>query len=117
MIRTLILLAALLSAQPAFAESFRRVTSVGGFFQLVEGRKLSKFLMSIRFDNLGQIKGWAWGRPVLGNWRWEGTKLCKRVYIGTSDQGESCVQVRSDGYTVLFIPNKGEGKIEEFRLK
>ena len=113
----ILILSLLLSAQPAFAEGFRTVSSRDGFLRLVEGRKLKQFLISMRFDDLGQIKGWAWGRPVLGNWYWQDRRLCKRVFFGTTDKGEFCVQVRSDGHTVLFIPKKGEGKIEEFTLK
>lgn len=117
MIRILILSIALLGAHPAFAAGFKTIKDRSSFFALVEGRELTKFLVWISFDKLGQVKGHAWGRPVMGYWRWEGRKLCKRVFYGTTDRGEGCVEVRSDGRKVVFIPEKGEGKIEEFGLK
>lgn len=117
MIRALILSIALLGAHPVFAVGFVTINDRDGFFKLVEGRQLTKFFVRISFDELGQVKGHAWGRPVMGYWRWEGQQLCKRIFYGTSDQGENCVEVRSDGQEVLFIPNKGEGKIEEYSLK
>ncbi|MBR9650190.1 dihydrodipicolinate reductase [Thalassovita aquimarina] len=117
MIRTLILSLALLSVAPAHAAGFRTITDRSSFLELIEGRKLTKFLYTMRFSELGQIKGWAWGRPILGNWYWQNRQLCKRVFIGTSDQGEFCVTVRFDGETMIFVPKPGDGEIEEFRVK
>ncbi|WP_323784000.1 hypothetical protein [Thalassovita sp.] len=116
MIRTSALLVALLCTLPTFASGFSALNDRDSFLQMIEGRKLRQFLVWIRFDTLGQIKGRAWGRPVLGNWYWQDKKLCKRVFWGTTDKGETCVKVRIGADRVLFIPDKGEGQIEEYIL-
>lgn len=117
MLRILILSIALLSVSPAFAAGFRTITDRDDFLKAVEGRQLKQFLVWLRFDDLGQVKGWALGRPVLGNWYWQGKELCKRVFYGTTDKGEFCVKVRFDGQTMIFIPDPRDGEIEEFRVK
>ncbi|CUH63301.1 hypothetical protein TG4357_00590 [Thalassovita gelatinovora] len=116
MIRTSVFIAAFLCTLPTFASGFSTLNTRDSFLQMVEGRKLRQFLVWIRFDDLGQIKGRAWGRPVLGNWYWQDEKLCQRMFWGTADKGKSCVKVRIGAERVLFIPDKGGGQIEEYIL-
>lgn len=86
------------------------------FLKQMQGKTISQFGRWMRFDDLGQVKGRVWGRPLMGNWDWRDGQLCKRVFHGTIDQGETCGLVRSSGATLLIIPDKGQGPQERYQI-
>ena len=102
---------------PAQAEGFFTVKDRQDFLEQMQGKYISQSGRWMRFDDLGQVKGRVWGRPLLGNWEWKDGQLCKRIFHGTMDQGESCGIVRSSGVTLYIVPDKGRGERERYSIK
>lgn len=114
---TLIALIAVPPLQPAQAEGFFTVKDRQDFLEQMDGKYIQQAGRWMRFDDLGQVKGRVWGRPLLGNWEWRDDQLCKRVFHGTIDQGESCGIVRSSGATLYIVPDKGMGPRERYSIQ
>ncbi|MCG7494913.1 hypothetical protein [Thalassobius sp. Cn5-15] len=100
----------------AQAEGFFTMKDREDFLLQMSGKYISQTGLWMRFDDLGQVKGRVWGRPLLGNWEWRDGQLCKRVFYGTIDQGETCGIVRSSGATLYIVPDKGRGERERYSI-
>ncbi|WP_321830229.1 hypothetical protein [Thalassovita sp.] len=103
--------------QPAQAEGFFTMKDRSDFLQQMQGKYISQSGLWMRFDDLGQVKGRVWGRPLLGNWQWKDGQLCTRIFHGTIDQGDFCGVVRSSGATLYIVPDKGRGERQRYNIK
>ena len=70
-----VLSAALLSltALPALAESFSRISDKSDFLKTVEGKelRLGLFGIALKVEEDGEIRGRALGWDVTGTWEWQ----------------------------------------------
>ncbi len=115
------LLAAAFSLAAPPAQAFERVTEAQEFTQLIEGRALTRFGITLEVSAeeaaSGQITGRGFGYPVSGAWRWEQGFFCRDLDWGGSDLGFNCQAVLRDGATVRFVSDQGQGDHADFRLR
>ncbi|TCO69625.1 dihydrodipicolinate reductase [Rhodovulum euryhalinum] len=107
----------MLTAAPAFAESFRPVESRSGFLSLVDGKSLKRLGISLAVTPGGEIRGEAFGRRVTGAWRWDGKYFCRDLSFGNRDIGPNCQLVLVNGRTVRFVADKGAGEHADLRIE
>jgi len=102
---------------PAEASNMRVVTDRSEFVNLVNGRALTRFGISLQVSPEGQIVGRAFGRQVTGAWRWQQGYFCRDLYFGSDDLGFNCQMVTVNGSTIRFIADEGQGEHADFRLR
>ena len=103
-------------ATPAEA-STRVVNDRNEFVNLVNGRALTRFGISLQVSPEGQIVGRAFGRQVTGNWRWQQGYFCRDLFFGGDDLGFNCQMVLVNGSTIRFVADQGQGEYADFRLR
>lgn len=108
-----------LAGLPAAAEGFRTVQERSEFIQLVSGRSLVLPFYGIRLnvDPGGAIRGKGAGRPVRGEWRWEGGLFCRDLFWGERDLGPNCQVVQARPGVLRFVADRGQGRSADFRLR
>ncbi|MCM2561847.1 dihydrodipicolinate reductase [Lutimaribacter sp. EGI FJ00015] len=118
MTRLFALCLALIIAAPAWAEEFQTVRDRGTFLSLVKDRDLRISFWGIRLQVTpdGKIEGKALGRPVSGQWQWQGGYFCRDLYWGERDLGPNCQQVQVQGRTIRFTSDKGDGQFADLTL-
>ena len=119
MIRLLAICLAVLLAPPAGAEGFQTVRDKGTFLSLVKGKALEIGLwgISLQVKPNGRIEGRALGRPVSGQWQWQGGYFCRDLLWGERDLGPNCQEVKVQGRTIRFTSDKGAGRFADLTLK
>ncbi|NUB46423.1 dihydrodipicolinate reductase [Fertoebacter nigrum] len=118
MIRTAVVVAICAGlAAPVAAEGLARVQDKSDFVGLVGGKALTRMGITLEVTPDGAITGSAFGKPVTGAWRWNAGLFCRDLYFGKQDLGPNCQVVQTDGATVRFISDEGEGDYADLRLK
>lgn len=109
--------AALLAVTAAPAAAFDRVASRSDFVRLVSGKALTRMGITLTVLPDGRIEGRAFGRPVTGDWRWQGGLFCRDLNFGERNLGPNCQVVQRRGETVRFIADEGRGDFADLRLR
>lgn len=104
-------------AAPATAEAFVTVKDRAQFVQIISGRDLTRFGISVDVSPEGQISGRAFGYPVSGAWQWSGSYFCRDLYWGSDNLGQNCQMVRINGDTIRFISDRGTGEFADLTLR
>ncbi|MFW5881871.1 MAG: dihydrodipicolinate reductase [Roseicyclus sp.] len=104
------------SAFPAFAD-FTKVEDESQFVRLVDGKQLTRPLVSLRVSADGAITGKGAARDVRGEWQWEGGYFCRDLRWGERDLGYNCQRVEVNGQTVRFTADRGSGDSADFSLR
>ncbi|KRS19525.1 hypothetical protein [Roseovarius indicus] len=115
--RMIALVSALFLCAPAFAESFKPVTSRDTFISLMQNRELTRFGINLTVTPDGKIDGRAFGRDVSGAWRWQSGYFCRDLYWGSKNLGPNCQAVKVQGRTVRFISDQGAGDHADLTLR
>ena len=115
-LKTLVAAAALL-LPAGMAAAFERITDGAEFRQLVSGRELTRFGISLQVTPQGQVLGDGLGWPVTGEWRWQNGLFCRTLDWGGSDLGYNCQTVLRNGDRLRFIADEGTGQSADFRLR
>ena len=104
-------------ATPSLADGFRQVEDRTQFVSHVSGKALTRLGISLNVTPDGRIEGKAFGKPVTGAWRWKAGLFCRDLKFGGSDLGENCQVVQTNGATMRFISDAGEGDYADLRLR
>lgn len=104
-------------AAPVSAQGFETVTSRDRFVQLVTGRDLTRFAITLGVSPSGEIGGRAFGSQVTGNWNWQGQFFCRTMRWGSKQLDPNCQMVRISGDTIRFISDRGEGRSADLTLE
>ena len=110
-------LTALAAAGPLRADDFDRIESRDEFVQVVTGRALTRFGITLNVSAEGAIEGRAFGRPVTGAWRWDGGFFCRDLAFGDESLGPNCQVVEKRGEVVRFTADEGRGDYADLRLR
>ncbi|WP_146589599.1 dihydrodipicolinate reductase [Puniceibacterium confluentis] len=104
------------SVQVAVAQD-TRISERVQFLQLVQGKTLTRTLVSLRVTPDGTIsgKGAAW--DVTGQWKWEDGYFCRDLNWGGDALGYNCQEVTARGNAIRFTSDRGTGDSAEFRLR
>ena len=108
---------ALGTARPLRTGDFDRVEGRDGFVQLVAGRALTRFGISLNVSPEGMIEGRAFGRTVTGAWRWDSGYFCRDLAFGDESLGPNCQVVEKRGEVLRFTADEGKGDQAELRLR
>lgn len=111
------ILLALAIGGPARADDFDRVESRDEFVQLVAGRALTRFGITLNVSPEGAIEGRAFGKAVTGAWRWDGEHFCRDLAFGGESLGPNCQVVAKRGEVVRFTADEGRGDHADLRLR
>ena len=103
--------------EQAAAEGFQPVRDENTFIEVVEGRDLTRFGITLEVTSAGQIRGRAFGTPVTGQWRWQDGYFCRDLFWGDTDLGANCQEVRVQGDRVRFISDRGQGMYADLSLR
>ncbi|HMO07312.1 MAG TPA: dihydrodipicolinate reductase [Paracoccaceae bacterium] len=112
-----VLATAALLALAAPAQAFDRIASKTDFVGLVSGKALTRMGITLTVLPDGRIEGRAFGRPVKGDWRWQGSLFCRDLSFGSQNLGPNCQVVQRDGDTLRFIADEGRGQYADLRLR
>ncbi|MFZ5964548.1 dihydrodipicolinate reductase [Thalassococcus sp. BH17M4-6] len=112
----LVAMTLVISAAPVWAD-FAKVTDRSEFVALVNGKTLSRPLVSLSVSPSGGISGNGAGWDVNGEWSWKDGYFCRDLYWGGDALGYNCQEVRSDGTKIRFTSDQGAGDSAEFRLR
>lgn len=115
--RVLIVMLGLMAAPMAAQAEFAPVSERARFVSLIEGRDLTRFGIRLAVTPDGRIRGRAFGRDVIGEWRWAEGYFCRDLYWGRMDLGANCQAVRAHRDTVRFISDKGTGQFADLYLR
>ncbi len=85
--------------------------------ELIEGRELRRFGITLSVSPEGEITGRAFGAPVRGEWRWEGGYFCRDLFWNDTDLGYNCQLVQENGDTLRFTSDQGDGMFADLRLQ
>lgn len=105
------------SMLPAMAQGFTQVTEKDAFMQLISGKQLTRFGISLDVRDEGTIEGRAFGRKVTGAWDWQNGYFCRVMYWGKTEIAQNCQEVRVDGDMVRFTSDQGTGDFADLRMK
>lgn len=109
-------IAAFVLPQTAAAE-LKRIESKSEFVQLVQGKTLSRPLVSLTVNANGEISGRGATWDVTGSWTWQDGFFCRELNWGGDNLGYNCQEVRADGREVQFTADQGAGDTANFRLR
>lgn len=112
----LVAMGVIVTGGPALAE-FAKVTDRDQFVQVVQGKTLSRTLVSLQVSPDGAIsgKGAAW--EVEGKWNWQDGYFCRDLYWGGDALGYNCQEVTLNGNRIRFTSDRGAGDSADFRLR
>lgn len=107
----------LLTPLPALAQGFEQVREKSEFVELVNGKALTRFGISLNVSPNGAIQGKAFGTPVTGQWNWKGGLFCRDMAFGSTEIAMNCQTVHRNGTTLRFTSDAGKGDSADLRLK
>ncbi len=99
------------------APAFEQVREQSRFVDLITSKKLKRFGIELTVSPQGRIEGNAFGRPVSGDWAWNGGYFCRSLFWGQRDLGDNCQAVLVDGNTLRFISDRGQGQFADLWLQ
>ncbi|ESW61501.1 MAG: hypothetical protein Q27BPR15_06000 [Rhodobacter sp. CACIA14H1] len=109
-----------LSALPAAAESFSRISDRSDFVQTVSGKelRLGLFGISLKVEEDGEIRGRALGWDVVGTWEWQDGYFCREMDWSGYPIPRNCQLVEARGDSeIRFTVDKGAGDSASFKLR
>lgn len=109
-------LAAWVLPQAAMAE-LKRIENKSEFVQLVQGKTLSRPLVSLTVTPDGKITGRGATWDITGSWDWKNGFFCRDMNWGGDDLGYNCLAVLANGSEMRFIADQGAGQSADFRLR
>ncbi len=104
------------SAAAAMAE-YAKVSDREQFLQLVQGKTLSRTLVSLQVTPEGGISGTGAVWDVTGHWSWQDGYFCRDLNWGGDDLGYNCQEVTANGNSIRFTSDRGAGQSADFRLQ
>jgi hypothetical protein len=117
MMRFIIIVLIATFASPAIADDFARIADRGVFVNLISGKRLTSFGVSLTVNPSGSIGGRAFGRDISGNWTWDGGYFCRTMKAGDTLFERNCQVVQQKDGRIRFIADKGTGSIADLRLQ
>ncbi|MGL6208268.1 MAG: dihydrodipicolinate reductase [Paracoccaceae bacterium] len=108
---------ALLAPLPAVAQDLTRITAKSDFVATVDGRTLTAMAVRLNVASDGSLSGRAFGTAVTGTWTWTDGYFCRTLDTATRDFPLNCQLVETDGSTIRFTADKGQGDIADLRIK
>lgn len=99
------------------SQEFQTVREQSRFVELVAGKQLTRFGISLNVTPDGEIRGRAFGRPVTGRWQWSDGYFCRDLFYGERDLGANCQEVKVNGRTVRFTSDRGQGIFADLTLR
>jgi hypothetical protein len=102
---------------PAMADGFALVREKAVFLNLIEGKALTRFGISLNVSSAGGIDGSAFGSTVTGAWSWKDGLFCRDLSYGSTNLGLNCQTVQHRGNTLRFTADAGTGSSADLRLK
>jgi len=103
-------------AAPALAD-FEPITDESEFTSLIRENRLTRLGIDLTVTPDGRIDGRAFGRPVTGNWAWQGDYFCRDLTWGERDFGYNCQEVARNGNSLRFTSDRGRGQSAELTLR
>lgn len=103
-------------ATPALAD-FEPITDEAEFTRLIRDNRLTRLGIDLTVTPDGRIDGKAFGRPVTGNWAWQGGYFCRDLVWGERDFGYNCQEVARNGDALRFTSDRGRGQSAELTLR
>lgn len=96
---------------------YPKVQDKSRFVQLISGKALKRPLIRLVVTPDGRIEGTGLARKVQGSWTWARGYFCRDLYWGSDALGYNCQEVRSDGTSIRFTSDKGQGDFADFKLR
>lgn len=115
MLRSMIALVAL--SVPAMAQDLPRIETRAEFVELVAGRTLTTSGISIQAQPNGAITGRGLGFAVDGSWNWQDGYFCREMSVAIRSWDLNCQAVYSDGTSVRFVADRGQGDTADLTIE
>ncbi len=96
---------------------YAKISDRDQFLQLVQGRTLSRTLVSLQVMPDGAITGQGAVWDVTGQWSWKDGYFCRELNWGGDELGYNCQEVTANGNSIRFTSDRGSGEQAEFRLR
>ncbi len=109
-----------LSALPAAAEGFSRISDRNDFIETVSGKELRMglFGISLKVEEDGEIRGSALGWSVTGTWEWQDGYFCREMDWSGYPIPKNCQLVEArGGEEIRFTVDRGAGDSASFKLR
>ena len=87
------------------------------FINLIDGKKLKRFLIELSVQTDGTITGMGAGTDVTGNWSWQDNYFCRNLSWGNRDLGSDCQKVELKDQKLFFTSDKGRGVTAGFSIR
>ena len=87
------------------------------FINLIDGKKLKRFLIELSVQTDGTITGMGAGTDVTGNWNWQDNYFCRNLSWGNRDLGSDCQKVELKDQKLFFTSDKGRGATAGFSIR
>ena len=106
-----LLFASVLSSFPlmAAAQTNEWIKEEDRFINLIDGKKLKRFLIELSVQTDGTITGMGAGTDVTGNWNWQDNYFCRNLSWGNRDLGSDCQKVELKDQKLFFTSDQGRG--------
>jgi hypothetical protein len=114
-----VLVASLISLVPEFATSqtSQWIKEEDEFINLINGKKLKRFLIELSVETDGTITGTGAGTSVTGSWSWQDNYFCRNLSWGNRDLGSDCQKVELRGQKLFFTSDQGSGSTAGFTIR
>ena len=101
----------------AAAADYVKITKEADFAALIRQHRLERMGVSLTVSPDGGITGRAFGRPVTGNWIWQGGYFCRDLAWGERRFDFNCQEVARNGDALRFTSDKGNGESAQLYLR
>ena len=101
----------------AAAQTNEWVKEEGKFINLIEGKKLKRFLIELSVETDGTITGTGAGIDVTGSWNWQDDYFCRNLSWGNRNLGSDCQKVELKGQKLFFTSDRGGGATAWFTIQ
>ena len=101
----------------AAAQTSEWIKEEDRFINLIDGKKLKRFLIELSVQTDGTITGMGAGTDVTGNWNWQDNYFCRNLSWGNRDLGSDCQKVELKDQKLFFTSDKGRGATAGFSIR
>ena len=114
-----LLFASVLSSFPLIsaAQTNEWIKEENRFINLIDGKKLKRFLIELSVQTDGTITGIGAGTDVTGNWNWQDNYFCRNLSWGNRDLGSDCQKVELKDQKLFFTSDQGRGATAGFSIR
>ena len=114
-----LLFASVLFSFPLMSEAQTNewITEEDRFINLIDGKKLKRFLIELSVQTDGTIIGMGAGTDVTGNWNWQHNYFCRSLSWGNRDLGTDCQKVELKDKKLFFTSDQGRGTTAGFSIR